>query len=156
MKTIIVFYSLDGNTKYIAEAIAARIGADILELKTQKEKSGGTFSTYFWGGKSAIMGEKPKLQPYQFDAASYDMVILGTPIWAGRNTPPLNTFLSEHDLSGKPIAVFTCSAGGDADKCYSRLRKNLNIVATVSLKDPLKNKEEAEKKIDEFLEVLIR
>lgn len=150
MKTIIVFYSLEGNTKYVAETIAARIGADILELKTQKEKSGGTFSTYFWGGKSAIMGEKPKLQPYQFNASSYDMIILGTPIWAGRNTPPLNTFLSVNDLSGKSIAVFTCSAGGEADKCYSRLRKNLNIVATLSLKDPLKNTEEAEKKIEEF------
>ncbi|HEX3076439.1 MAG TPA: hypothetical protein VHQ24_06210 [Lachnospiraceae bacterium] len=60
MKTIIVFYSLEGNTKYAAETIAARIGADILELKTQKEKSGGTFSTYFWGGKKCHYGREAK------------------------------------------------------------------------------------------------
>ena len=37
MKKLVVFYSLEGNTKYIAQAIAEEIAADLLELKAVKE-----------------------------------------------------------------------------------------------------------------------
>ena len=37
MKSIVIFYSLEGNTRLIATAIANAINADILELKTKKE-----------------------------------------------------------------------------------------------------------------------
>lgn len=36
MKNLVVYYSLEGNTKLIAEFIAKEIGADIIELKPKK------------------------------------------------------------------------------------------------------------------------
>ena len=36
MKTLIVYYSLEGNTQYAAERIAGRIGADVLRLVQKK------------------------------------------------------------------------------------------------------------------------
>lgn len=33
LKKLVVYYSLEGNTKMIAEAISKEIGSDILELK---------------------------------------------------------------------------------------------------------------------------
>ncbi|MBU4486909.1 MAG: hypothetical protein KKD38_08270 [Candidatus Delongbacteria bacterium] len=37
MKKLIVFYSLDGNTRMISETMASEIEADLLELKPAKE-----------------------------------------------------------------------------------------------------------------------
>ena len=50
MKNLVIYYSLEGNTKLIAENIAKKIDADILELKTKKEYHKTGFKKYFWGG----------------------------------------------------------------------------------------------------------
>jgi len=39
MKTLVVYYSLEGNTKFIAETISKTVGADLLELKPIKDIS---------------------------------------------------------------------------------------------------------------------
>ena len=57
MKTLIVYYSLEGNTQYAAERIAGRIGADVLRLVPKKAYHDKGFAKFFWGGKSAVMGE---------------------------------------------------------------------------------------------------
>lgn len=88
MSTLIVYFSLDGNTKFIAEKIAETINADIIELKTNKKYPTEGFGKYFWGGKSVIFGEKPKLTNNNIDLNLYDAIIIGTPVWAGSFTPP--------------------------------------------------------------------
>lgn len=100
MKTIIVYYSLEGNTAYAADAIAAQLGADVLPLIPVKAYPTGKVSKLVWGGKSAVMSEAPKLQPYTFDAAAYDRIIFGFPVWASTIAPPLRTFIRENNLSG--------------------------------------------------------
>lgn len=47
MKNLVVFYSLEGNTKFIASQIAKKVNADILELKTKKEYPNKGFKKYF-------------------------------------------------------------------------------------------------------------
>jgi multimeric flavodoxin WrbA len=69
-------------------------------------------------------------------------VILGTPIWAGTVAPPLRTFMLNNRLKGKNIALFVNSMSGNADKCLSKFEKYLkktNIIATMSLVEPLKS-----------------
>ena len=50
MKSIVIYYSLDGNTKYAAGKIADRLGADLIQLIPAKEYPTGKISKYFWGG----------------------------------------------------------------------------------------------------------
>ena len=65
MKTLMVYYSLEGNTKYVAEMIKEYTGADILPLIPAKEYPKGNVTKYIWGGKSAVFGDKPKFLPYK-------------------------------------------------------------------------------------------
>ena len=75
MKAIIIYYSLEGNTEYTAKLIASELNADLFKLEPKKAYPTGKISKFVWGGKSAMMSESPDLQPYQFDAVSYDYII---------------------------------------------------------------------------------
>lgn len=80
MNVAIVYFSLEGNTKYVAEKIAKVLDADMIQLIPVKEYPTGKVSKFFWGGKSATFKEIPKLEAYRFDSQNYDLVLLGTPI----------------------------------------------------------------------------
>lgn len=159
MKTAIVYYSMSGNTRQTAEKIAAQTGADLIRIDPVKEYPSKGFRKFLWGGKSAVMGEKPKLQPYRFDGG-YDRIILGTPVWASNIAPPLRSFIAENAdlMKGREIAVFTCFSGGGADKAIEKLRQLLNIdrfAAELILIDP-KDRPSAEndEKINAFCDKL--
>ena len=129
MNTLIVYYSLEGNTEYAAKIFADELGADLLRLDPVKAYPDGKFSKFFWGGKAAVMAEMPKLQPYKFDSGKYDRIIFGFPVWASNFTPPLRTFIRENALKGKQIAVFACEAGSGAEKAFAKLKAELGIDA---------------------------
>ena len=46
-KTLIVYYSLTGNTKFIAKLIKEEINADILAIKPKKELDPESSSKFF-------------------------------------------------------------------------------------------------------------
>jgi flavodoxin len=56
-------------------------------------------------------GHRPALESALDDVESYDTVFVGSPNWWNTLAPPVATFLSEHDLSGKTVVPF-CSHGG--------------------------------------------
>ena len=112
MKKLVVYYSLEGNTKLIAETVAGALGADILELRPKKEISARGFMKYFWGGKQVFMKEKPELHSFSKNPAEYDVIIIGTPVWSFTFSAPINAFFSQIKLSGKKIALFCTHSGG--------------------------------------------
>ncbi len=160
MRKIIVYYSMLGNTEYAANKIAEVTGADVLRIAPDKAYPDKGAKKFLWGGKSAVFGEKPKLLPYDFKADDYDLVILGTPVWASNITPPLRTFVCDNKdaLKGKKIALFTCFSGGGADKAAEKLKKLLEIPsfeAELVLVDPKdKPSGENEEKIKKFCDMI--
>ena len=134
MKTVIVYYSLEGNTHFIAEKIAERLGTDTLRLRTKKAYADKGFAKFFWGGKSAVMAEKPELEPFDEDMGSYDRIIIGFPVWASNLAPPIRSFIAEcaASLEGKKIAVFACENGSGAPKAFEKLKKALGTDAFVA------------------------
>ena len=155
MKTAVVYYSLEGNTRFAAKKAAEGLGADLIELLPVKAFPDKGFRKFFWGGKAATMKETPELEPYSFSAGDYDLVVLCTPVWAGTFPPPLRTFLKENDLSGKKVAVIASSSGGNAEKCIEQLRKAAKadqLAARLSLVDPKSRpSEDNERKISELV-----
>ncbi len=125
MKTLVVFYSLGGYTKYISEILAKELEADMLELKTKKVYPSSGLKKYFSGGRSVVLKEQPELTNDNIDLSSYENIIIGTPVWAGTYAAPFNTFIKQHKFQGKNVAVFACHVGGGADKCLKMIRKAL-------------------------------
>lgn len=142
MSTLVVFFSLEGNTKFIAEKISETLHADMVGLQTSKEYPQKGFMKYFWGGKSVIFGEQPDLINETIAIDSYDTIFIGTPIWAGSYAPPIKSFLSQYHMEGKKIALFACHGGGGADKCFQKMKEVLSeneVIGEMAFVDPLKN-----------------
>ena len=147
MRTAIIYYSMSGNTEFAAEKIAKKLEADVIRIEPVKAYPDKGVKKFFWGGKSAVMGEEPELLPYDFQAEQYDTIVIGTPIWASSFAPPIKTFLSKNrNITDKKIAVFTCFSGGGADKAIEKMRKFIGVdafLAELILVDP-KDKENPE------------
>ena len=113
MKDLIVYYSLEGNTEYVAQVLKEKLDARVRCLTPKKAYSTKGFAKYFWGGKSAVMAEKPELESYDIDLSEIDRIIFGFPVWASTFAPPIRTFIEDNReaLAGKRFAAFACQAG---------------------------------------------
>jgi len=153
LKKLVMYYSLEGNTKLIAEAIATEIGADLLELKPVKDVSPTGFMRFVWGGKQVMLKEKPELQPFDVKIDDYDVIYMGSPVWAGSYAPAFNTFFNDNKITGKKIGLFGCY-GGQEGKIFMNYRKQLEgneIIGEIGFKDPLKHgKKESELRAKEW------
>ena len=156
MKSLVVYYSMSGNCEMVAGKIAEYTGADVLRLEPVKAYPDSGFKKFFWGGKSAVMGDTPELNPYGFDASKYETIIIGFPVWASRMAPPLKTFVADNleALKDKKISSFACQGGSGAEKAFSQLcgmLKRDSLDATLVLNDPKsRNNSENEKTIEAF------
>lgn len=159
LKKLVIFYSLEGNTKFIAEGIKEIVGSDILELKPKSDIESKGFMRFVWGGRQVVTGKKPELQPIDKKPEDYDLIFIGTPVWANRYTPAINTFLGENQITGKKVAFFCCHAGGGNGKTFKMLNEQLKeneILGEIEFKDPLKKgKKEAKERLKEWLEKII-
>lgn len=79
MKSIVIYYSYGGNTRCVAEKIAAAIGADLAEIETVKPYTGSYDHVADQGQKEVNSGFQPR--QINADLSKYDTVILGTPVW---------------------------------------------------------------------------
>ena len=159
MKTAIVFYSMSGNSRYAAEKMAALLDADLISLVPKKAYPDSGFKKFFWGGKSALMGDKPRLEPYAFDQSAYDTIILGGPVWAGTFPPPLRTFVEENRsaLQDKRLAAFFCCGGGQGkvlEKFRAFLAPGRLQQETILIEPKDKPSDENDNRIDAFCDVL--
>ena len=156
MKTAIVCYSLTGNCRYAAKMTARRLAADIIEIEPVKAYPEKGFMKFFRGGKSAVMGEKPALKPYGFDADKYERVIFCFPVWAGNVTPPIRTFIEDNfsALKDKKLAAILCHSGGGGAKTIEKLKELLKVSeleAELELVDPRSKPDSSkDKAIEEF------
>jgi flavodoxin len=139
--TLVIYYSLTGNTKFVAETIAAATGADLLQLVPKKDITATGLGRYLWGGQQVVTASKPELLPIDKDPAAYDLLFLGTPVWAWSLTPAMRAFLAKVHLVGKKIALFSTHEG-DPGRTFQQMIQRLPKNTIIGSKDffaPLRN-----------------
>jgi len=155
LKSLVVYYTRTGNARFVAETIAAEIGSDVEEVIDMKKRSG--ILGYLGGGRDARQGKETQITPSKKSPADYELIIVGTPIWAARPTPAITTYLKKNDLSGKKIAIFFTQAGKKPKgiEQTKALIPNSECIGELTVVNPLKDKEASEKKITEWCKTLI-
>jgi len=136
LKALVVYYSRTGNTRLVAGEIAAALGADIEELRDGKSRRGPI--GFVMAGREAMKKEPVDLKPLQHNPADYDVVVVGSPIWASTISTPTRTFLRQHRDALKSVAWFCTSGSVKAEtdgKAFAAMTEEsgLSPVATLGL-----------------------
>ena len=147
LKRLVVYYSRTGNTKFVAEKIAKNLNADLCEILDKKNRKGKL--AFLTGGYAALREKLTAIEvPKSID--DYEFIIIGSPIWAGKITPAIRTFVSKNNFSKKKLALFITLAGNKTGKSLSNFKKAIEPhipIAEFAITDNLKNHEDAEEKI---------
>jgi flavodoxin len=152
MKILVVFYSRTGNTRLVATDLAARLGADLEELREEKDRSG--ILGYLKGGRDAYLGHEAVLLPGSADPASYDLVVVGTPVWAFTASPAVATWLKTHGPELRRLAFFCTQGGSGNQRTFENMQKlsGHQPVATLALIDRDVRKGQVNDSLDRFVQ----
>lgn len=116
---LVVYYSRTGHTRQIAEAIAAKCSANLEAIHDVSSRLG--FLGYWRSGREAWREQTTEIRQVEKDPAAFDLVVIGTPVWAGRMSSPIRTYITEQRSRFKRIAVFCTLGGAGGEKTLARM-----------------------------------
>lgn len=111
-----IYYSRTGVTRSVMKEVAESLNAEIVEITDGYDRS-GTLG-FFMCGLDAMRRGTHRIKPYVTEKplSDYDMVILGTPVWAGRCSSIIRGFLKRHGLELHRVAYLITRASDDENK----------------------------------------
>ena len=143
-KKLFIYYSNTGSGDVVANRFSEK-GYDIRKVTPKKDLPKSFFFKLLVGGFKATLKKKSKLIDYNSNVSDYDQIVIGSPIWNGRLSCPINTVLADTDLSGKTLSFVLYAGGGEAPKSVERLQKEYPNAKITVLKEPKKYTEELNK-----------
>ena len=120
MKPLVVYYSLTGKTKLVAQVIAEALNAKLVEIKETKSRKPGP-SIYAIGGLEATMNKRSKINPIDVDLKQHDTIFIGSPIWNSRPAPAINSFIYQTNFEGRSIIPFFTMYGDNSEKALANI-----------------------------------
>ena len=109
---LIVYFTRSGNTKKIASRIQHEIGGIMHEIHPEAPYPDSYNAVVDQAKVEIHSGFKPALESTIKNVETYDTIFVGSPNWWDTIAPPVATFLSTQDLSGKTIVPFCTHGGG--------------------------------------------
>lgn len=126
-RILVVYYSRTGNTRKVAEGIARAINADIEEIIDKKPRGGA--GGYMKGGRDASKESLTEIAPLINDPSKYDLIIIGTPVWAWNMAPAVRTYITANKAAFKEVAFFTTSGGTKPAKIVQKMESLAGLKA---------------------------
>ncbi|HPE70473.1 MAG TPA: flavodoxin [Thermotogota bacterium] len=152
-KNLLVYYSMDGNTRFLAAEIARNIPCDSVEIEPLNPLDRLGFLKYPVGGFMAIFQSTQDIKQITQKVDDYDTILVGSPVWAGNVTPAVRTFLVRNPFRGKNVVIFGSYADspGSCGKQMANLMNGNKVLAEHFWKKPLENREKIATKMPQWL-----
>lgn len=148
---LVIYYSLSGVTRSVAERIQAKTGAELLEIKTVKQYS-ANYNTLIEEAKKELQEYNlPELSTPVPQLASHDMILMGTPVWWYTLATPVMKFLEQADFAGRQAAMFCTHGGGPGHTLadFAKQAKNAKTLPGMEFYNPKADK--IDKALDAWL-----
>ncbi|MDP3013691.1 MAG: hypothetical protein Q8M92_05570 [Candidatus Subteraquimicrobiales bacterium] len=154
MKTLIAFYSRTDITRQVALNLKDMLDADIEEVKDTDKRAG--IIGYLKSGFQASRKKLTTLEELKYDHADYELVIIGTPVWAGKMSIPIRTYLHQNQEI-KNLAVFSTYGGSGLEGTIKDLADytGKTPLATLGLRKKTVEAGEYQDELEEFKNKLI-
>lgn len=129
-KILVACFSASGVTKKVGEEIARIAGGDFFEIVPKEIYTSDDLNWMNKKSRSSMEmndpASRPEIANSVADMDSYDVVIVGFPIWWGVAPRIIETFMESYDMSGKVIAPFCTSGGSGVGRSDTALHKNVS------------------------------
>ena len=115
--TLVVYFSMTGTTRGIAEKIATITGADIYEIKAAQEYTSDDLNYNDSETRATVEQKDPTVRPEigsgPVSLDGYSTVYIGYPIWWGEEPRIMDTFVESCNFEGKTVIPF-CTSGSSS------------------------------------------
>lgn len=112
-RILVVCYSVTGRTRQVATEVARACGADLETIVDRAQRTG--LLGYLRSVVEAVMEQRPAIRESRRLPGQYDLIVIGTPVWARRMASPVRSWLVRHRPHLARVAFFCTSEGhGDA------------------------------------------
>jgi len=122
-KILIVYLSRTNNTKAIAEIIHENVGGTLVAIELKDPYPENYKATVDQVARENETGFLPPLKTKIDNVQQYDIVFVGFPTWGMQLPPPMKSFLSQNDLSGKTVVPFNTNAGYGIGSTFDTVKK---------------------------------
>jgi flavodoxin len=153
-KMLIIYYSFSGNTKYIAEKLREKTGGDLFQIETVKTYPSEYSALTEEAKRELETNDLPALKKKPPNMSSYDLILVGGPVWWYTVATPVMSFLRQADFAGKKVSAF-CTHEGGIGKYFPHFKeqaKNAVVLEGLDLYKPQQaRKGEVDKALDNWL-----
>jgi flavodoxin len=150
LKPAVVYYSLTGNTKFVAQKIAEQLTAELIEVVDKKNRGGKL--NYLTGGTAAYREQLTDIEISK-PIGEYDLIVVGSPVWAGKITPAIRKFWVSNDFSNKQVAFFVTLGGDKPEKSLQNIKEMIKpktLIGELAITTALENQAETENKVTDW------
>ena len=107
-----IYYSRSGKTRQAMEEVAAALNAELVEITDGVDRSG--WKGWMRSGMDAMRRSTHPIEPFETEKPleNYRIVVVGTPVWAGRCSSPVRSFLLQFGEQLKE-AAYVITRGSD-------------------------------------------
>ena len=120
MKTLVAYFSATGTTEAVAKDLAEVTGATLYEIKPEVKYTAADLDWRDKNSRSSVemqdKNSRPAFVKDLQDAASYDRIFIGFPVWWYTAPTIINTFIETYGFEGKTVIFFATSGGSTIDK----------------------------------------
>ena len=139
MKNLVLYFSVYGTAKIVAEEIAKQTGAELVEIEPavpydSNRNHYNALAAY--AKKEHDEDQRPAIKN-DIDISGYDNIFIGFPVWWYDLPMSMWTFLESYDFSGKTIIPFFSHEGSSNGASALPTIETLATGATVRSSDAL-------------------
>jgi menaquinone-dependent protoporphyrinogen IX oxidase len=118
-----IYYSRTGKTRQAMAEVAEALDAELVKITDGQNRSG--FKGFMLSGMEAMRKSTRPLKPFttEKELEEYRLVIIGTPVWAGRCSSVVRALLKRRGLEMQNVAYLLTR---DSDKRYEEIYEQMD------------------------------
>jgi menaquinone-dependent protoporphyrinogen IX oxidase len=120
-RILVVYYSRTGRTRKVAESLATALRCDSAEIVEAGSRSG--MLGYIRSLIEARRQVPSSIAAVAEDPSSYDLIVVGTPVWAWSLSSPVRAFLLANRPRLPAVAFFCTLGGAGSDRAFGQMQE---------------------------------